>query len=87
MVLAAEPVTRGYCLNNPQHLAHRAIGVQLCWSNLKHTSVTCVPTYGISANAYLVGTCWRQCEALGGPESRLHLARNTELLGLDRFGR
>jgi hypothetical protein len=54
MVLAAEPVARWYCRNNTQHLAHRRAARLLCWSNLKRASVTCVPTYGISANAYAV---------------------------------
>jgi hypothetical protein len=69
---------RGYCQNNTQHLAHSLIRMQLCWSNLKCDSVTCVPTHGILANAYAVRACRRYAavQITSGKEHTLAVVRS-----------
>jgi hypothetical protein len=62
MVLAAEPVARGYCRNNTQHLAHRrAVVLVKLETRFSH----------VFPNLWYCGQCLccrSLSEALGGPD-------------------
>ena len=78
MVLAAEPVARGYCRNNTQHLAHRRLAVLVKLDNVIESRVSQLMVFRLMLML---------SEPVGGTgQSRLHLARNIELPQLNLYG-